>query len=94
MTRSVVTIHDHVFSSAVRHHWSVRDRQLAEQRQRGGSDQGSRAQVTGGKQMDGFAAQPLGSLAATLEYRRSKLHPLSQPRQLLIVERLVAPGDG
>ena len=54
MTRSVVTIHDHVFSSAVRHHWSVRDRQLAEQRQRGASDQGSRAQVTGGKQMDGF----------------------------------------
>ncbi len=54
MTRSVVTIRDHVFYRAVRQHWALRDLQMAEQRQRGVSDQGSRPQVTGGKQMDGF----------------------------------------
>lgn len=43
-----------VFSDAVRFFWATRDRQVADQLRRGGSDQGARGAVTGGQQMDGF----------------------------------------
>ncbi len=39
---------------AVRAFWRTRNRQVSAQKQRGGSDQGARASVTGGAQMDGF----------------------------------------
>lgn len=43
-----------VFSDAVREFWATRDRQITDQRRRGGFDQGARGAVTGGQQMDGF----------------------------------------
>ncbi len=43
-----------VFSEAVREFWHTRQGQDERQRLRGGSDQGARSAVTGGKQMDGF----------------------------------------
>ena len=39
---------------AVCYYWQTRSRQLEQQRQAGGSDQGLRSAVTGGAQMDGF----------------------------------------
>jgi hypothetical protein len=39
---------------AVKFYWQTRSRQLQKQREAGGSDQGARAAVTGGAQMDGF----------------------------------------
>ncbi|MGC9515288.1 PaeR7I family type II restriction endonuclease, partial [Methanocrinis sp.] len=45
---------DLVFSNAVRRFWQIRDQQIENQLRRGGSDQGTRSAVTGGKQMDGF----------------------------------------
>jgi len=42
------------FVKAVRQFWATREKQAKSQRARGGSDQGSRSAVTGGKQMDGF----------------------------------------
>jgi len=44
-----------VFSEAVRRFWLVRAEQERRQKQRGTIDQGARAAVTGGKQMDGLA---------------------------------------
>lgn len=41
-------------SKAVAHYWRTRQRQSKSQQKRGGSDQGARAAVTGGAQMDGF----------------------------------------
>ena len=41
-------------SKAVAHYWRTRQRQFKSQQKRGGSDQGARAAVTGGAQMDGF----------------------------------------
>lgn len=43
-----------VFAEAVREFWHMRLQQLAEQQQRGMSDQGARGAATGGKQMQGF----------------------------------------
>lgn len=43
-----------VFAEAVRDFWRIRQGQDERQRLRGGSDQGARSAVTGGKQMDGF----------------------------------------
>lgn len=43
-----------VFWDAVRRFWETRDRQANQQSARGGADQGARAAVTGGRQMDGF----------------------------------------
>ncbi len=48
-------IEDFVFSEAVRQFWETRDRQGAEVKERGVSDQGSRGAVTGGQQMNEFA---------------------------------------
>ena len=39
---------------AVKHFWQTREAQSVSQKQRGSSDQGARAAVTGGAQMDGF----------------------------------------
>ncbi len=39
---------------AVKFYWQTRSKQLQKQRKAGGSDQGARAAVTGGAQMDGF----------------------------------------
>jgi len=44
-----------VFAEAVRHYWRVRNKQGIDQQNRGVSDTGTRAKVTGGKHMDGFA---------------------------------------
>jgi hypothetical protein len=44
-----------VFSDAVKKFWRVRAEQEKRQKRRGARDQGARAAVTGGKQMDGFA---------------------------------------
>ncbi len=41
-------------SEAVSSFWQTRQRQTRAQKARGGSDQGARAAVTGGRQMDGF----------------------------------------
>ena len=40
--------------AAVAAYWQAREAQLERQRQQGGSDQGARSAVTGGRQMDGF----------------------------------------
>jgi len=40
--------------AAVKFYWQTRAKQLAKQREAGGSDQGLRSAVTGGAQMDGF----------------------------------------
>lgn len=42
-------------ADAVRLFWLTRDRQARRQKASGRSDQGARAAVTGGAQMDGFA---------------------------------------
>lgn len=44
-----------VFRAAVRDFWMMRQGQMRKQQQRGVNDQGTRSEVTGGKQMDGFA---------------------------------------
>ncbi len=44
----------YVFSDAVRMFWTTRENQANNQARRGAADQGARAAVTGGKQMDGF----------------------------------------
>lgn len=44
----------YVFSDAVQMFWTTRENQASTQLQRGATDQGARAAVTGGKQMDGF----------------------------------------
>ncbi len=46
----------HVFTEAVRHFWATRTKQADAQGASGEKDQGSRAAVTGGRQMDGFSA--------------------------------------
>lgn len=43
-----------MFSDAARHYWATLQGQATDQINRGGSDQGGRGAVTGGKQMDGF----------------------------------------
>jgi hypothetical protein len=43
-----------VFYQAVQEFWLSRDEQMSQQRERGRSDQGFRAAVTGGQQMNGF----------------------------------------
>ena len=50
-------IEPNVFSDAVREFWATRERQAAEQEERGNSDQGARGAVTGGQQMDGFVSK-------------------------------------
>ena len=50
-----VVIPPFVFSEAVKKFWLIRAEQERRQKQRGTADQGARAAVTGGKQMDGFA---------------------------------------
>ena len=44
-----------IFVEAMRQFWRSRERQMTEQRERGRSDQGFRAAVTGGQQMDAFS---------------------------------------
>ena len=44
--------------------WQIRDRQIKEQERRGGSDQGARSAVTGGKQMDGFVRKIIELMTA------------------------------
>lgn len=53
-----------VFSDAVRLFWQIRQDQTLSQRQRGRVDQGARAAVTGGRQMDGFVLALLDQLLA------------------------------
>ena len=43
-----------LFRDAVREFWASRSRQMSDQQERGRVDQGFRAAVTGGQQMDGF----------------------------------------
>lgn len=45
---------DTMMSDAVRHFWNARQDAASQQKKRGGSDQGNRAGVTAGKNMDGF----------------------------------------
>ncbi|MGI5839326.1 MAG: PaeR7I family type II restriction endonuclease [bacterium] len=45
------------FSQAVHEFWRTRDRQANAQQERGAGDQGARAAVTGGRQMDGFISK-------------------------------------
>lgn len=49
-------IEPYIFSDAVKSFWGIRDAQAKNQASRGVSDQGTRTAVTGGHQMDGFAA--------------------------------------
>ena len=44
--------------------WQIRDRQIKDQERRGGSDQGARSAVTGGKQMDGFVRKIIELMTA------------------------------
>jgi hypothetical protein len=52
---TAINIPDHVFYEAVREFWRIREEQADRQRERGSPDQGYRGNVTGGKQMYGFA---------------------------------------
>ncbi|MBD3176688.1 MAG: restriction endonuclease [Armatimonadia bacterium] len=71
---ALVTIDDYVFARAVRHHWAVRTAQGTTQKRRGTTDRGSRSQVTGGKQMDGFA-QVLRELMERAGVAAEFIHP-------------------
>jgi hypothetical protein len=51
-----VTHYDDLLKRAVAHYWNCLDEQAARQGTGSASDRGRRAAVTGGKQMDGFAA--------------------------------------
>lgn len=57
MSETIPHIPPYVFSDAVRHFWVTRKGQAARQAERGSGDQGARAAVTGGRQMDGFIAK-------------------------------------
>lgn len=68
------------FSQAVREFWATRDRQASSQRQRGTTDRGLRAAVTGGQQMNGFRDTigelmvKAGAPANSIHTRRGETH--------------------
>lgn len=55
MSLNLSALHDEI-PKAVRHFWKARNRAAKSQKTRGVSDQGNRAGVTAGKNMDGFVA--------------------------------------
>lgn len=59
-------------ATAVRFFWKVRRQQGLRQRQRGPADAGTRGQVTGGKQMDGFA-KIIREVALAAGYEKSEI---------------------
>jgi hypothetical protein len=74
--RALVSL-DTRLRAAVAHYWKTRQKQLRNQRVRGGRDQGLRAAVTGGAQMDGFLElvadllQEVGVPASCIHYHRN-----------------------
>lgn len=62
-----------IFCQAVREFWLSRDQQMSEQRERGRSDQGFRAAVTGGQQMNGFL-QTLSDLMVSAGLKSSDIY--------------------
>lgn len=62
-----------IFSQAVTQFWESRDRQMRQQEERGVSDQGLRAAVTGGQQMDAFI-ETLASLIVNAGIAKSDLY--------------------
>lgn len=70
------------FEEAVRFFWETRERQESKQKEKGGSDQGSRSAVTGGKQMDGF----IKTIEATI------ISAGVDPRDIYTREKTTLPG--
>jgi len=75
------SIEPFIFASAVREFWRSRGSQASQQAERGVSDQGTRSEVTGGRQMDGFVRR-ITELVVAAGVAESSIHTRRRTSEL------------